>query len=135
MRSRPDFIEKRLRMHVAKATDVLLKWEEFATGATVDPLYGGKTGTVVPKTLKAKALIHFPNIASSQVRIFAEIEQGDCIADFAGDVELDGKENLRFVINGEEWVQKKVGAALAKSWDLVIGNARMARTVLLKKAT
>ena len=114
-------------------SDVTLTWIEWVGTPTVDAVTGSKSGTRVEKTATIKAFVHFVEAAQSQVRQFNEIEHGDCIADFSADAPLDGKEELRFVIGGAEWVQKTVGKQLATTWDVIAQNRKLFRTVLLKK--
>jgi hypothetical protein len=117
------------------ATDVLIVWREF-TGGTIDPVTGAHTGgTSVVKQLVLRGFVHFVEPASTTVRLYNEVEVGDCIADFAPDAPLDGKAGLTFIIGGEPWVQKEISQALAKSWDLQAGSEKLFRTVLLRKAT
>jgi hypothetical protein len=134
MRTNLDFIESRIAGNLEESgTDIVLSWREF-TGATTTDINGSTLGTSVQKTETVKGFVHFPQIATSQVRQFNEVESGDCIVDFAGDVELDGRVGLQFVIAGEMWVLKQVGDKLARSWDAVANGRKLIRTVLLRKS-
>jgi len=129
-------------------TDVLVTWEAYPEGTTIDPVTQSEVlpegGAVIPMQMTVRALLHFPQpVGNTAVRQFNEVEVGDCIADFHQDVELDGKAKLQFVfldecgepIDGQKWVVKPIGEKLAQSWDAVVGGQRLMRTVLLRKAT
>jgi hypothetical protein len=47
-----------------------------------------------------KALLHFIRPASSVIRHFTEIETGDCVIEYAPDIYLEGRQELRFVVEG-----------------------------------
>jgi hypothetical protein len=134
MRSNLDFIESRIAENLAESgTDILLQWSEFS-GATTTDINGSTLGTSEVRTETVKGLVHYPQIATSQVRQFNEVEAGDCIVDFAGDVAIDGKPGLRFVIAGETWEAKKLSDKLGRSWDVVAQGRRLVRSVLLRKS-
>ncbi len=136
MRTNLSRILRRLPHNLAhNGTDVILQWIEWSGTPTVDPVTGSKTGTRLERTAALKAFLHFVEVATSFVRQFNEVEHGDCIADFAPDAPLDGKEELAFVIGGEKWEQKTVGKRLATTWDVQAQNRKLFRTVLLRKAT
>jgi hypothetical protein len=136
MRSNLPFILSRIPANLAESgTDVIIGWDEI-TGGTVDPVTRSIVGgTVTPQTATVKAFLHFVGIATSGVRQFNEMEAGDCIADFAPDVDLDGKTNLTFTINGEVWMAKELSQRLAKTWDVQAQGQKLFRSVLLRKAT
>jgi hypothetical protein len=124
----------RSKLALAEAgTPVTLRWREFQGEVTVDPVTGAKLGESVERTETVKAHLHFVGAASA-VRQHAEVEIGDCIADFAADVELEGKEGLVFEIGGEKWAPKRVSEVLARSWDVVVAGQKLHRTVLLSKS-
>jgi len=50
-------------------------------------------------------------------------------------VSLTALEDASFVIDGERWVQKGVGAGLAKSWDVRHAGVTFAETIAVRKAT
>jgi len=115
-------------------SNIVLTWTTYAGGA-IDPVTSQRTGaTATVQTQTVKGLVHFA-AAMSTVRQFAEIEVGDCIVDFAPDVELDGKEALRFTIDGRLYEQRQVSGKLAAAWDALVGNTRLFRTILLRLAT
>lgn len=77
------------------------------------------------------ALIHYVNIHTTGYSRFAQVESGDVILDFLGDVEIDGKDALRFLIGGKVYVQKDGGDELASSWDVRCNGQAVTRTVLV----
>lgn len=116
-------------------TEITLNWVTV-TGATIDETTGAKVGgTVRRQSETVKGYVHFPEIATRTVQMFAEIEAGDIIVDVPPDTIIEGRDRLTFSINGEQWTQKKVGTQLSKAWDTVFLNARFCRTLLLRKAT
>ena len=135
MRTALPTILRRIPLNLQESgTDVTLTWTEFS-GATTDPVTGARSGgTATTKTTKVKGFIHEVS-ATSVVRQFAEIEAGDAIVDLAGDVALDGKEALRFTIDGRQFVAKEIPEKLARSWDVIFRGKRLHRSVLLRKAT
>ncbi len=134
MRSNLEFIESRIAENLEESgTDIVLTWREFSGATVVDEINGGKLGTSEERTETVKGFLHFPQIAGTQVRQFNEVQVGDCIVDFAGDVELDGKEGLRFTINGESYEIKPISDALRKSFDVVMQGVPLVRSVLLRK--
>lgn len=147
MRSNLAFIRHRVAMNLAESGVhaetgegvVLLKWTEWPAGTTVDRTTGSKVADAghqpTERELRIEALMHFPDFAKPGVRQFNEIEVGDCIIDVAPDAPLDGKENLRFIIAGTEYVQKPIGSRLASSWDVIVSGIKLFRPVLLRKNT
>lgn len=49
-------------------------------------------------------------------------------------IDIANLDNAYFEIDGQRWVQKKIGDKLIKSWDAIIGNRKFARSYLLTKA-
>jgi hypothetical protein len=137
MRTNAAFIQHRVNLNLATpgaASDVLVSWNEWAPGA-VDPVTSSKIGSPTPRTKRYRAFLHFIQPTNGAVRQFNEVETGDCIADFAPDADLDGKDDIRFTIDGRQWMRKPVSPRLAQAWDVVVGGVRMVRPVLLTKAT
>jgi hypothetical protein len=119
--------------------DVVLRWR-----GVVDPpedfdphLQTSKSGTTYPElTATKKAFIHYVNIHTTGYTKFTEIQTGDVILDFPGDVEIDGLENLQFEIadasgGSKIYVQKNGGKELAESWDVRCNGLAITRTVLV----
>ncbi len=82
-----------------------------------------------------KAFAHYVNHGTSTFQRFAEVKNGDVLADIPADIEIDGKNEPRFEINGSFFTQKNVGKELSSTWDAFTGqgNATL-RTILLKPA-
>ena len=136
MRTRIGFALNRMLVNVqTRGTPVKLTWVTYS-GGTVDPGTGATiNATATPQSLgPINALVHVEE-AKSVLRQFVEIEVGDLIVDFPPAVQIDGLDNLRFVIDGQNYEQKEIGGRLAKAWDTIIAGNRSLRTVLLKKAT
>jgi len=135
MQSNLPSIKRRVKLNLSKdGTSVILTWKSYV-GGTLDPVTQQHVGAVATdQTLTIKAFVHSAGSVSA-VRQYAEIEVGDLIVDFAYDAPLDGKEALRFTIDGQQYEQKKVSQKLAKAWDVVQRNQRLYRTVLLEKVT
>jgi hypothetical protein len=128
------YILARSRQALAEAgTPVTLRWREFQGEVSLDPVTGAKLGASVERTETVKAHLHFVG-ATSVVRQHAEVEVGDCIADFDAEVGFEGKDGLVFEINSERWVPKKVSELLASTWDAVVEGKRLHRTMLLQKS-
>jgi len=56
----------------------------------------------------SKALLHFIRPASSVIRHFTEIETGDCVIEYSPDICLEGRQELRAVV--EEVQRSKFSA-------------------------
>lgn len=139
MRSKAHFIHHRRAVNLADAggnvVDVVVTWSEWPDGTPVDPVNGNGSGEPVLNRMEVRALVHYVGAPGvTEVRQFNEVETGDCILDLDPGVAVDGKPDIRFQIDGEEWVPKKVGSKLARSWDTVVGGERLFRSLLLKKA-
>jgi hypothetical protein len=50
-------------------------------------------------------------------------------------VKLEEFDQLIFVIDGDDYVQKKLDDKLVKSWDAIVSGATMSRSILLERAT
>jgi hypothetical protein len=113
---------------------VTLRWR---TAASVPPDYlpdvetSAAGSTYVDHEELSHALIHYVNIHTTGYSRFAQIEHGDIILDFLGDMAIDGKEALRFIIGGKIYVQKDGGDELASSWDVRCNGIAVTRTVLV----
>ena len=120
--------------------DVVLAWRAPSGAATIirDPVDGAPTVPMVDRSETVRALLYFVG-ATTQIRQFAEIQAGDCIAAFAPDVCLKGKDSLRFLIAPcggppEEWSSKPVSEQLSSYWGMA-ANLKLYQVVLLRKGT
>ena len=84
----------------------------------------------VPQSGTWPAFVHFVKPVENVERKFLEVEAGDVFLDFLYDVPLDGKRGVIFQVDGEEYVQKKIGRDLTECYDVLVGGERMVRTVL-----
>ncbi len=75
------------------------------------------------------AMVHFIQPSKSGIRMFAEVQVGDVILDLKHDYQLP--KTAIFDIAGNKYVQKDAGSVLSEYWDVVIGNERLWRTLLL----
>ena len=136
MRTRIDFIASRMPVATASlGCDVVLRWQEPTAGAplTRDAVDGAPTTPMTGACETVRALLYFVS-ATTQLRQFAEIQAGDCIATFNPDVALRGRESLRFIIDGEEWSSKPVSEQLAGYWGRA-ADLKLYQVVLLRRGT
>lgn len=131
------------RMHkngIANSGPVVLRWRtRTGSSGSYDPhLQVSKAGTAYAEASETKiAFIHTVNIHTTGYTRFSQIQTGDIILDFIGDVTIDGREGLEFEIGrvgntpGRLYVQKNAGDELAQSWDVHAGNQAVTRTVLV----
>jgi hypothetical protein len=119
---------------------ITMKWTTWPNGKpSVDPTTGATpaTGDKLPveSSTTFRAFFHEIAPSTSAYRIYAEIQTGDAILDLPSSISIDDLENPYFIVNGEKWVQKQTDAALTRSWDFTIGDHKLLRSVLLRKAT
>lgn len=121
------------------AADVKVSWVEWGADAVANPVTGARTGSSVKGEGTYRALVYSVP-AVSGVRVHGEIETGDVILDFLGDVPLLGKDGLVFdvVVDAasgrvERYVPKNVSDKLASSWDVCAGGKRLLQPVLVRK--
>lgn len=135
MRSNIGKIATRVGLNLKKSgTDVVLKWKEWTGTPTVDPTTESEIGESTDQTETVQGFVHYIQ-ATTSLRQFGEVEVGDCIVDLHQDVDIDGKQSLVFIIDGEEWKQKQIGDKLAKYWAVMAQGQKLFRTVLLRKTT
>ena len=114
--------------------NVQLYWQAPQGGAMArDAVDGAPTVPMMRLTETVRALLYFVS-ATTQLRQFAEIQAGDCIATFNPDQVLKGRDSLRFVIDGEEWSSKPVSEQLSSYWGMA-ANVKLYQVVLLRKGT
>jgi len=112
-----------------------LNWT-VVTGGTLDPTTGSMVnGTTAARSLVVNGFAHFVGINTSNVRVFENVEQGDCILDLPAATPLDGLTGLTFTINGRVYIQKNIGEKLAQAWDANVQGAPLTRTLLLRLQT
>jgi hypothetical protein len=124
-----------IRRETGPGTEVTIEWTEWTGETTTNPVTGEKTGTAARVTDTIQAFVHILNPSYTVVRTFNETQVGDAILDLDPDIDLSGKEDLVFRFAGSDWVQKQVGQKLAEAWDVIFGDQRLARTVLVAKKT
>jgi hypothetical protein len=132
----PEILGDIQRELAQNGSSIVLTWDAWPDDSVVSPVDGSRSGTPTPGTATLPAFVHHVQAAGhSSVRQFAEIEVGDIILDFAPNVDLSGKDNLRFNIGGQWYVAKQVGDKLATTWDVQVQDQKLFRTVLVRKAT
>ena len=111
---------------------VTMTWTEETVPPGYDPnLETSPQPTVQAMTQEARAFVHYVNIQTTGYAKFAQVRHGDVILDFMGDVEIDGKRDMRFEVGGKVFVQKDGGNELAESWDVRCNGIPVTRTVLV----
>lgn len=114
---------------------IVLTWDVWSVGSVKSKVDDSRAGTKTVGTVTLTALVHYVQVAGqASVRQFAEVEVGDVILDFPSNVDLSGKENLRFNVAGQLYTLKKVPDKLAATWDVMVQNQQLFRTVLVTKA-
>jgi hypothetical protein len=133
--------ERRIAIAAKKVGNTItMKWTTWsAAKPAADPSTGASLTTVSSHPVESSATFKafFYEIAPSQsaYRAYAEVQTGDAIMELPSSVSIDGLENPYFIVNGEKWVQKEMGGELTKSWDGTVGDRKLLRGVLLRKAT
>jgi hypothetical protein len=113
---------------------VTVSWERPVDGSQPrDPALEGTAPATETITLERKAFVHFVEPSKSLARQFTQIETGDVILDFLGDVVLP-RDGAVFIVNGERYIQKDAGKQLALYWDLMLEGQPHFRTVVATKA-
>ena len=134
-----------LREH---GSDVVVSWVEV-TGGTKDPVTNAMIGGVQTPVRGVMRTLGAADPARSVVRQFAAVEASDLVLDVDPDglvrvlpeltrtvtLEEVARKGVRFQWSGCWYVQKEVGEELAATWDVLIGNQRVGRTLLLRRAT
>jgi hypothetical protein len=113
-----------------QGTKVTIQWVETGPG-TEDPVTGATSGAVVQKAEDIKAFVHFAE-PKSELRQYEEIAVGDAILDLPVGIDLRGRQDLVFVIDGQEYEQKRISDKLAQAWDAYQGGHGIMRTLLLR---
>ena len=93
---------------------------------------GDGTGVVVvPGVLEFRALFHRVAHRLSGFQRFVEVEAGDVMIDYAADLALAGKEDVRIEVGGEFFTQKNASTGLLEAWDAMAGHGGTMKTLLL----
>lgn len=126
-------MRRRMKANLEKfGTDVTLTWDAW-TGGTLDPVTGAHVGgTKAVQTQVVKGWV-YEVPATSGLKTGAGVEVGDVILDLAADVVVDGRESIRFTVDGLVYEAKDIPERLARSWDVVFSGQRTTRTLLLRR--
>jgi hypothetical protein len=111
---------------------VTLRWRVPAAAGT--DLQIERDGAVTESSAAIRAFIHYVTPGATGFQRFQEVATGDVILDLPPEVDLSGKEDLRFEIAELSYVQKEIGRELAAAWDTRLGDQKVLRTVLLRPA-
>jgi hypothetical protein len=126
-------IVQRTKQVLLSQNTIVLNWVEIE-GGTVDRTTGQLVGgTIRNRSTTVKAFVHYTSPSKTGYQVFSEIEVGQAILDMDPDVLIDGKNDLTFVFGEKTWVQARVGEKLSKSWDTMIQDQRLFRTVLVEQ--
>ena len=89
-------------------------------------------GALVTKhKMTFNVLFHQVEHRLSGFQRFIEIETGDVIIDYLADLALEGKEDVRVLVNGHLYAQKTASSKLLETWDTVMAHGGLMRSVLL----
>lgn len=126
-------LAKRLIASGLNAEPVTLLWRSTTRPpGYVHDLETSAVGSVIREHEEViSAFVHYVNIQTTGFVAHAEVRMGDAILDFPGDVELDGRDDLRFSIGGKIYVSKIGSASLASSWDVRVNGVPITKTVLV----
>lgn len=107
----------------ANAVSVTLHWRTRTEPVDFDP-NDESSGTVstVPGTTEFRALFHQIDHRTAAYQRFMELETGTVILDYLEDLELDGKSDVRFEVNGRFYSQKPVGKDVLEMWSVENGD-------------
>lgn len=146
------FIRHRLQLHLkgqnTRASDVIVHWIE-TDGGTPDDVTRAMVGGVQTPASGVMRAFGYEEPARTVLRQFAEIKAGDLILDVdpdgvvelappqSGTVRLDdiARQGVRFEWGGRLYSQAQIGEELAEAWDVIVGNQKLFRTLLLRRAT
>lgn len=120
------------RAGALNSEEIILRWAELQVPEGYIPdLETSPQPTSVEMSKSEMAFVHYVDIHTTGYTRFTQIRKGDIILDFPGDVQIDGKAQLRFEIGGSIYTQKDGGDELAKSWDVRCNGVAVTRTVLV----
>lgn len=114
--------------------EVVAHWREYETPDGLplpdpDPLMVSShiAAQFVEKSYTFAALVHYVDHTTSSYSAHKEVATGDVILDYAEQTNFQEKSNIRFLINGNYYIPKKIGKGLQDSWDV----SQVTRTLLL----
>lgn len=115
--------------------DVTLKWHvkgAVAAGynSEIEATWGA-AGVVTEQEQTIKAFFHTVSVGTTTYQKYEQVEKGDVILDFIGELDLAGRGELRFVVDGKTYVQKDGGAEMAKTSDAWVDGIQIFRSVLV----
>lgn len=128
------------------AVDAVLHWRAVTRPVGWDPNdESSDAGAVVtPGLLEFRALFHQVDHRLSGFQKFMEVQTGDVILDYAADLALAGKEDVRVqvggpivngaMLGGRFYVQKNASTGLLEAWDAYTGHGGSLKTILLTPA-
>jgi len=129
------FILSRMELKLAESgTAVALRWIEYS-GGFADPATGANISGVAMNMSGVLNGFIYDVLPKQIVRSFQEIEAGDLILEVLPDAPIDGKIGLRFIVGGQQYVQKDVGSKLSTAWDAIVQGQKLFRVLLLRKDT
>jgi hypothetical protein len=120
----------RLATLAGATTPVTIHWTTRSGGA-VSAVNGG---TITAHSETIAALVHFSE-AKVVERQFVEVAAGDCLLDYPASLDLSGRLDVYFTINGAQYVQKETGKKLAETWDALTAAGSGYKTLLLRLRT
>lgn len=123
------------RLEQCSETPMVLNWVQWTNVIGADPVTGTKRGTCVKRSKTVYALSFDPvTPATLKNVLYAELEIGDAIVYFPPSVQLDCLDQPYFVIDGERWVQKKLGERLARSMKSIARGQLLSQGLVLTKS-
>ncbi len=122
-----------MERRMARGTSVTLSWVTFPGGSTTDETTGAKLGNAVAQSEVVTGFVHFAEDAKTEARMHQVLERGGCIVDLPVATVIEGREQLKFTINGVVYVQAKYGEEVMRHFDAVVEDVPLARTLLLRR--
>jgi hypothetical protein len=118
------------------AVTAKLRWRTVTRPVGWDPNdESSDTGAVVAAgLLEFRALFHQVDHRLSGFQKFMEVQTGDVILDYAADLALANKEDVRIEVNGRIYTQKNASTGLMEAWDAYTGHGGTLKSILLTPA-
>lgn len=111
---------------------VTLHWKTV-TGGTQDPTTGYVVGQLkTDQELSVRAFVEWIKPGDRRLEFHQAFEVNDVVIDFPETVEVDGKQDLYFEVEGKSYVPKNLGDRVPESWDAVVNGKRIGRMVLAR---